>query len=94
MVFLNKCVVVCLDETVVACLDEDVVACLDKDNMNNFDVGVRKKLMTVLDVFSSHIPWNIFLRVPWVENLYSTMVILSKVVGLIHIFTSIMTTNR
>ena len=50
--------------------------------------------MNVLNIFSFHTPWNIFLRELWVENVHSTMVIWRKVDFLRPVSTYIMTMDR
>ena len=61
MTCLDKGVVEFSYEGVVACLYEGVVAFLENDNKDNFDVDIRKFLMDVLNIFSSHTPQNSFM---------------------------------
>ena len=72
----------CLDKGVVKLLDEGVVECLDKNNKDNFDIYIRHRLDDCLNILSSHTPCNTFLRYPWLENVYPTMIILRKVAGM------------
>ena len=47
--------------------------------------------MMLMYILFMHTPWNGFLSKPWVVNVYSNMVICSKLAGVIHIYTSVIT---
>ena len=76
------------------CFDAGVVKYLDKKNKFDFDVDIKHSFDECFELFSFHTPWNSFLREPWMDNLYYTMVIRINLAGLIPMSTSLMTTNR